>query len=436
MGPERRRILMYSHDTFGLGHLTRTLRIADAIQHRHQNTSILVLSGLPVAPYLPLPPRTDLLKIPSVLKFGADLYRSRDLDIDFKQVRAMRRGVIRSTAETFQPHVFLVDNVPQGMKNEILPTLEYLNGKAHVVLNLRDILDDGEVIRRSWEKGGVYETLEEHYGAIHVFGDESIYDAVKEYDLPVATTRQLGYVTPGSRRRGPHHLSDPPRVLVTAGGGGDGLPFLEATLGGVVQIAGQVGFDVELVTGPLMAESARRILASQAKAAGARITEFARDLPTRIERSDLVVAMAGYNTCCEILTCANSALLYPRSVPRVEQKLRAEAFGRRGLARSLSTGAPDPTEIAEAIREMIEQSDCLDEGSLPRLDGQHRAAKALDPWLGDPRQLRARDARSSVGGDASLFLERRRTPVGIEKAVAAVRSHFDISTFWPGAVVS
>ena len=41
------RILIYSHDTFGLGHLRRCRTIAHSLVERFKQLSVLILSGSP-----------------------------------------------------------------------------------------------------------------------------------------------------------------------------------------------------------------------------------------------------------------------------------------------------------------------------------------------------------------------------------------------------
>jgi len=45
--PESYNILMYSHDTYGLGHIRRTMAIANHL--RDSSTNILILTGSPIA---------------------------------------------------------------------------------------------------------------------------------------------------------------------------------------------------------------------------------------------------------------------------------------------------------------------------------------------------------------------------------------------------
>ena len=42
------RVLIYSHDSFGLGHLRRCREIAHALVEKQRNLSVLILSGSPI----------------------------------------------------------------------------------------------------------------------------------------------------------------------------------------------------------------------------------------------------------------------------------------------------------------------------------------------------------------------------------------------------
>jgi predicted glycosyltransferase len=48
--PGARRVLLYSHDTYGLGHLRRSLVIAERLAGSDEKTSVLIATGSPRAP--------------------------------------------------------------------------------------------------------------------------------------------------------------------------------------------------------------------------------------------------------------------------------------------------------------------------------------------------------------------------------------------------
>src|SRR5579862_7180220 len=62
------RVLMYSHDTFGLGHLRRCRAIAHALVDYFKGVHVLIVSGSPIAGAFEFQARVDFVKIPSVIK--------------------------------------------------------------------------------------------------------------------------------------------------------------------------------------------------------------------------------------------------------------------------------------------------------------------------------------------------------------------------------
>jgi predicted glycosyltransferase len=220
------RIAIYSHDTYGLGHLMRSTRLARAALQAIPQSSVLMLSGSPVAHRFRFPAGLDYVKLPSVVKSGPDTYDARDLRISRRRVRDMRSQLILDAIGFFRPHLFMVDNVPLGMKGELMPALSWL--KAHrptcrIHLNLRDILDDPQTIRAAWQALDVPRTLREVYHAIHIFGDPRIFDAIGAYDLPVDRSDYLHYIAPASEERAmltPLPASDPGRWRVLGSSSG------------------------------------------------------------------------------------------------------------------------------------------------------------------------------------------------------------------------
>ena len=157
------RILMYSHDTFGLGHLRRCRTIAHSIVEQYKGVSILIISGSQIAGAFDFKARVDFVKIPSVIKLYNGEYDSIGEYIDIEEILQMRKLIIQRTAEAFNPDIFIVDKEPLGLKKEVLPTLRWIRRclpHARTILGLRDIMDDAETVRRDWWKKNVYENLD------------------------------------------------------------------------------------------------------------------------------------------------------------------------------------------------------------------------------------------------------------------------------------
>lgn len=157
---ERVRVLIYSHDTFGLGHLRRCRAIAHALVERSPNISVLILSGSPIIGNFDFNRRVDFVRIPGVIKLRNGEYNSTSPQVDIDQTLAMRASIIRHTADIFNPNLFIVDKEPLGLRGEVRETLEMLKSRdVPLVLGLRDILDDPAQLATEWKRKNVLPAL-------------------------------------------------------------------------------------------------------------------------------------------------------------------------------------------------------------------------------------------------------------------------------------
>jgi hypothetical protein len=120
-------------------------------------------------------------------------------------------------------------------------------------------------------------------------------------------------------------------VLVTTGGGGDGAPLITAYLEGLSTLARGIQLRTTVIFGPQIDEGARATILRRFRSLpDVDFCDFEPDLATHYEKADVIVAMAGYNTVCELLSCRRPAVLVPRAHPVGEQLLRARLFAARG----------------------------------------------------------------------------------------------------------
>lgn len=378
MDPQRAplRVAMYSHDTFGLGHITRTLRLAQSIVDAAPTASVLVLTGSPVVNRLTFPRRVEYVKLPSARKTGPGSYKARDLAISFARLRQLRALMLRDSVLMFRPHLLFVDNVPHGMKGEMLPALEVMASRKHrgarVHLNLRDVLDDPDSIRAAWSGSGVHATLEEIYDEIHVFGDRSVHDAVQAYGLPARKTAFLGYIAPEAERELPAP-NDRPHVLATIGGGDDGGENLLQALVAQRLAPPERRYHLDVVLGPFCDPALRAWIANEVPHDGTvRVCDYIEGLARSMSRYDLVLSMGGYNTLAEVMRLARRSVVIPRVRPRKEQELRARALSERGVLRWVHPDTCDPESLETVIRASLESGPLLPCPNAPPLDGLRR----------------------------------------------------------------
>ena len=325
---------LYSHDTMGLGHTRRNLLIAEALAAPPLCASVLMITGVRQSAAFAAPARVDFLTLPAYSKNSDGSYQSRSLAIDGAALARLRSEAIKAAVAGFQPDLFMVDNVPRGALNELVPALEHLagSGSSRCVLGLRDIIDDPESVRREWAQRSNYEAIGDFYDAVWIYGDPAVYDAVSEYDFPAEVrvkTRYTGYLNPSTYL--PRDPSDTESIRTTrergdfvlclAGGGQDGSRLMSRFA------KAELPSDTRglMVTGPFMREGDRqRIRDSVAGQGKISVREFVTDPLPLIRSAKSVVAMGGYNTVMELLSLGKQSLIVPRSSPRVEQLIRAE----------------------------------------------------------------------------------------------------------------
>ncbi len=349
------RALLYSHDTYGLGHLRRNLAIAEHLLQRPARFDVMLLSGSPVVQSWPLPPRLQISVMPPVVKVGAEQYVSRDGSLTLEEIREQREAIIIRTILDYRPDVFLVDHAPAGMKGELLSALALLRAEfpaTRTILGLRDILDDGATVRALWEEQGTYELIRQSYDHVLVYGTPALFDVVKEYGIPsdiAAKLRYCGHVarrTTGSRRNRPATRKS---VLVTVGGGGDGYPAIHAYLR-ALDLVTVVPAQSTIVSGPLMPAEQHEILESLAsRRPGVYVTRSTTEMARLLAEVDLVVTMAGYNSTVEVLAARMPAILVPRAAPRAEQRLRAELLANLGLVWVVRPDEDAVVKLAELL---------------------------------------------------------------------------------------
>jgi predicted glycosyltransferase len=358
------KVLMYSHDSYGLGHLRRTLALAEAFVRRDPDVSVLILTGSTVSGTFRMSVGIDIVKLPSAVKVASGVYEPSRMSVSFEQLRSLRAGLILSTVETFDPDAFVVDKAPLGMKREVRPALEFLRDERPstlTVLGLRDVMDDPALIRRNWREGHISEAIERFYDSILVYGPREVYDPLPEYGLSDATLDRCHYVGYVGREPALEDAADlafpPGYVLVTAGGGGDGFRLVKNYLEGLRR--SEPSFDSLVVTGPMMDDESKRRVENLARGVRAQVLEFRADMERLIGNAGAVVSMGGYNSTIELLVARKPALIVPRIEPRLEQLIRAERLSWLGLVEMLHPDDLTPETVRNKVEELLER------GSLP-----------------------------------------------------------------------
>ncbi|MCB8820135.1 glycosyltransferase family protein [Microvirga rosea] len=388
--PSGTRVLIYSHDTFGLGHLRRSRAIANAIAQERADCSIVIISGSPVIGNFEFGSGVDYIRIPGVTKLPDGDYRSLNLNVDLDEAVGLRQDLILQAARSFRPDVFIVDKEPAGFRGEVVPALEYLgNQGCRRVLGIRDVMDEPALLVPEWERKGAKDVLSRSYDEIWVYGLEDVYRPLAALGLPPSVERRITY-TGYLRREVPPtpsltrypKITKQPFILVTTGGGGDGDDLIDWVISAYEQDE-TIDMPSLIVFGPFVNRDMRRSFMERiARHPKLDAISFDTKIEHLMQKAAAIVAMGGYNTFCEILSFDKRALIVPRTRPRLEQHIRAVAAERLGLVSMLSDyGAPrTPARMARALKGLAGQprpSEVVIPGLLDGLDRVQERLKAL-----------------------------------------------------------
>ncbi len=368
------RLLIYSHDSFGLGHLRRCRSIAQNLVQTYPDLDVLILSGLPIIASYAFDERVRYRLVPGIIKLSNGDYKALEA-ADIREAIDARARLILETAQEFQPDLFLIDKEPLGIRGEVTETLLYLKERGvPVVLGVRDVMDDPAAFAVEWERKQAVPALEDYFTEIWVYGLERLYRPLAGLPLPASVEQKIVYTSYLWREEGRAAAAgplpvEPPFLLVTPGGGGDGEGLVDWVLSAYERAPDLLR--ALIVCGPFMhAESRQQIEARAARLPNVEVLTFAADMERLMTAATAVVAMGGYNTFCEILSFDKPSLIVPRTRPRLEQFIRAREAERQGLLRMLAhdEDTPDPQQMIAALK------------ALP---GQPRPSSVVIPGLLD-----------------------------------------------------
>ena len=385
---EDARILMYSHDTFGLGHLRRCRTIAHSLVEDYRGVNILIISGATIAGAFDYRARVDFVKIPSVIKLRNGEYTSMDRHIDLHETLKMRKSIIRHTAETFRPDIFIVDKEPMGLHGEVEETLAYLKKQGTIlVLGLREVMDAPHLLDAEWKRNDVLRKIGQFYDSVWVYGPPDFYDPLVGLDVPPTVRSKMDFVgflqRSVSREAGSEHKPKGDYILVTTGGGGDGSDLIHDVIDAYQEDA-TLTHKALIVLGPYMpAKQRHKLIAKCNKIPYIEVIEFDNRMEELIAGAKAVVAMGGYNTYCEILSFDKPALIVPRVMPREEQLIRASRAAELGLIDMLLPDeASDPMRFAAALKCLPDRDPPSKSAAGMTLEGLANISQIVGEWLG------------------------------------------------------
>ena len=344
------RIVLYSHDSVGLGHVRRNLALAHALNNQLPGligrpvTGILI-TGTALAPAFRLPGGWDWVLLPGVAKDSAG-YLPRNLALPMHEFVPLRARLLQATLAGFSPHLVVVDRHATGVHGELETALRLARtaGPVRVVLGLREVLDSPAAALTEWDRMGGPRMVKALFDTIWVYGDPAVHDPLAAGEIPFALRkliRYTGYLAEGRPAVSGTSCMPGRYCMTTVGGGSDGYALASVAVATPVPD----GLGHLVVAGPEMPAEQLNDLRLRARP-GVKVVAAVDDTVFHIRHAAAVVAMGGYNTVCEIMSTPVPALIVPRTQSRAEQRIRAASLAAAGFLEQHEVGTLTPEILA------------------------------------------------------------------------------------------
>lgn len=353
---ERPTLLFYCQHALGLGHLVRSLTLAEGLSERFD---VVLLNGGRFPEGIVIPSGVRVVNLPPLGHDATFNLVSHDRTWSVEAAMRERPRIILHELATTEPAVVLIELYPFGRKKfefELLPLLEAAHSmgvdRPRVVCSVRDILVGHRVDQARHDERA--STLANRYfDAVLVHSDpqfarlEETFHPATALTVPVHYTGFVTHAAPVEsepvQRLG--------RVLVSAGGGMVGEPLFGAAAGAHRRWHTEAGLTTTVLAGPFAPEPVWAWLQDEAaRLDGFEAVRYLPDLRGEMARSAVTVSQCGYNTTMDILRARVPAVVVPYAEGgEDEQRQRAERLDNLGILRCVSPAHLDASRLAEAV---------------------------------------------------------------------------------------
>jgi predicted glycosyltransferase len=342
-------VLIHVQWLLGIGHLQRSLRIAEALTR--EGASVTLVCGGPPTPELAVAD-VRVVGLPPVRALDArfELVDEAGHPLD-DALRAARRAALLAAFEEALPDAVVIEGFPfarRAFRFELDPLILAARRVGSPVLcSVRDVIQKRDDPARDRE---IVARMRADFAAVLVHGDPHAIPFDASFAAAPEIADRLHYTGYVTDPPGPAAAPDLPtgEILVSGGGGSAGLRLMQAAVA-----ARRAGCFADapwrILAGPHLPEPAFAALRDAAPP-GMVVERFRSDFPALLRRCRVSVSQAGYNTALDILAAHVRSVLVPfADGHETEQLVRAEFLAARGVCELLREDRLSPQALAAAI---------------------------------------------------------------------------------------
>lgn len=339
------KIAMYWHNGRSLGHTAENAKIANALVNEYSNAYFAGLSGAYKGLDM-LPSRMDIFKLPSFSNYdrkeGWNYVGNQGLPVD--SLFKLRAKLIYTYLECYEPNVLMVNHIPNGLYDELLPALELPHNNLRI-LTLRGVLFDKEKTEREYFKDEPAKLLTDYYDDIIVHIDPDIFSLEDNYSIPACIKEKIhyvGYLSPQfslgkDECRKAIGLDTEKKIIVASMAGGQGALDIWMKIYEALDTCDDLFDECYFITGPYLEyESKIQLRNIQENDHRIKVIEYVSEMQKWMAASDLFIGAAGSSMLGEIISTPCNAIVIPRQVREIEQYVHSCELSKRGIVRMSS----------------------------------------------------------------------------------------------------
>ena len=352
-------LLFYCQHSLGMGHLVRSLTLAETLAERFE---VVFLNGGRFPSNAAPPDGITVINLPPLgMREDNQLY-SQDERCSVPAAQAIRKEMILRVFEQYAPDAILIELFPFGRKKfvyELLPLLKAARRVSHkkiqVFCSLRDIMVN---VRRDQLRhdNRARWLADRYFDGVLVHSDpkfaqlEESFQPSRALEIPVFYT---GFVLPRGEVYGA--VERKRRLLVSAGGGMVGGELLQLAARAQPMLWATLQLPVTLVAGPFLPENEwRQLNQMAAKCPGLTLIRDVPDMAELLQSHAVSVSQGGYNTVMDILKSRIAALVVPFTKGQEnEQANRADRMKKLGLLKVIAAEDLNPNRFIHEVEQLL-----------------------------------------------------------------------------------
>ncbi len=406
-----KRILVYTHNSIGLGHAFRTLAVITGIKKWRPDIDFLVISGTSI-PQIFFREGIEVIKLPSI-KLDIDrkdspMYSRYLSGFELETIFDFRQSIIMATFDFFQPDALIIEHNMTGQMSELVPLLmkKWMRKGGpvdfclvHICRGIMKWLPLLCIPYQNPRHRSESINIGELYDFMYVLEDREVIDINKAFlgDDPDLEKKisYLGKITNRVYEELPPReaildrfcLPDKKIILVSLGRNQQVFDVSNKLLELFSNTALNSKYQVVMVIDPYLDAAEACNLCEHPLGKNVRFLPFMPDLVELMRHSELVISRAGYNTINEILLTGVKAVIIPESHGGGEQELRAQKTAK-GHVKVLTEADMYHDRAADLILELLNRPMDAEPARFDKYAMGKRIIEDLENWRAQWRSSR------------------------------------------------